>query len=405
MHRFLLILLVVFFVDANCISAQGQRVFKTVPKTDSTACADCDDPINYAPLVAGHTPLKNVRIVIHILQRTDSVANFENTPKDIIWINFLARRVNLVMSCLDTMQLPTESPYIRDTRIRYVVDTIYFHQNNIDWDMYCPKHSSKKCKLRYSKGKSLYRKYVIDDKNMVHRDSAIHLFWGENSAGKGMASGIGDKKWIMICGFYVNYIELHNFWTTSGLFRHELGHSLGLFHTSSGSDKCDDTPNHKTGWDSKPPANNMMDYNSSKKALTECQIGRMHYYLTGKAGTVGDALIRDFCVYDSSTIVIRNGEDYLWKCEKYLKGNLKIEAGATLTIKCKTSFPRAGRLIIEEGGKLILDYGILTNVCGDIWHGVEIVGNRSARKKPIRNGIIVIKNGGKIENAINIPNK
>ena len=57
--------------------------------------------------------------------------------------------------------------------------------------------------------------------------------------------------------------------------------------------------------------------------------------------------------------------------------------------------------IIEQGGKLILDEGIVTNVCGNFWQGIEVWGNKNASQyTPGAQGIVELKNGTVIENAL-----
>ena len=64
---------------------------------------------------------------------------------------------------------------------------------------------------------------------------------------------------------------------TANLIRHELGHCLNLYHTNVGSDFCGDTPTASS--------NNVMHRDGgSQHALTQCQAGRMHYWLNNDAG-------------------------------------------------------------------------------------------------------------------------
>jgi hypothetical protein len=117
----------------------------------------------------------------------------------------------------------------------------------------------------------------------------------ENANGKGRASDIGDKRWITVSGIYALYLANH--WAPANLLNHELGHSLGLLHTWSGNDGCNDTPNNPNCWNvNEPPgctplSNNFMDYNACGCATTICQVNRMHYFLLGGQGNISDCLI------------------------------------------------------------------------------------------------------------------
>ena len=290
------------------------------------------------------------------------------------------------MANLDTMNLPTSSPYIQDSRIRYVLDTIYFHNYDYGYYFY----------LTYTYGSNLYN-YILSDPTVRNKYSAIHIFLGEDNNSSnpihGMASGIGDKKWIILSKTYEMYLQ-GNFWSPSNTLKHELGHSLGLNHTWNG-DECDDTPNNSSCWNGDTCSNNMMDYNACVCALTECQLGRMHYYLMGKAGNISDCLIKDYCTYSSSeTIIINIGEDVVWLCEKYLKGDLIINNNAKLTIKCKISLPQGAKIIVNQGGELVIDGGIITNSCNNNFQAIEVHGGGKLTTK--NNAEILLAGNGKI---------
>jgi len=198
------------------------------------------------------------------------------------------------------MALPTSSPYIRDTRIRFMLVGIYFWKDDLGWDLAC-------LSCYGNKGNYLYDKYVVNNSDVMNKYNSLHVFMGENDRGHGRASGFGDKRWIIMSGCYSYYME-GNHWLPKNLLAHELGHSLGLSHTWCGDDGCSDTPENPNCWNNgdstgdvcggKYPrdyicavaSNNMMDYNANQSALTLCQINMMHYYLLGNAGNISDCV-------------------------------------------------------------------------------------------------------------------
>lgn len=146
-------------------------------------------------------------------------------------------------------------------------------------------------------GNNLFATYVTNKSEVDFKSNSIHIFICENNGGKGRASGIGDKSWITLSGIYAGFLQ-NNTWSVANTLAHELGHTLGLFHTWDWIDKCNDTPNNPNCWNvNEPnngncaiPSNNMMDYNACQCALTICQVNRMHYYLNGN-GNVADCLV------------------------------------------------------------------------------------------------------------------
>ena len=82
---------------------------------------------------------------------------------------------------------------------------------------------------------------------------------------------------------------------------------------------------------------------------------------------------------------------------------VRIESGVTLSVKDDLRMPKGGRIIVEDGAKLLVDGGTITNACGYMWQGIEVWGdpNESADATlPSAQGIVELKNGAVIENAI-----
>lgn len=94
-----------------------------------------------------------------------------------------------------------------------------------------------------------------------------------------------------------------------------------------------------------------------------------------------------------------------WSGDKFVNGDLIIEQGATLTITGTVRLSSESKIIIKQGARLILDGGVLTNSkgCGDFWQGIQVYGtsdkNQFPESNPTHQGLLVVKNGGVIENA------
>jgi hypothetical protein len=82
-------------------------------------------------------------------------------------------------------------------------------------------------------------------------------------------------------------------------------------------------------------------------------------------------------------VTINSDRDIEWNNARNLLGDLKIMG--RLTIKCKISIPQGGNVIVEDGGRLIIDQGLFKNACDNEW------------------GKIIVKSGGLLEmNSTNI---
>lgn len=96
--------------------------------------------------------------------------------------------------------------------------------------------------------------------------------------------------------------------------------------------------------------------------------------------------------YDSRTI-----ENETWESHKSLSGTVTIPNGAILRITGEVKFAADAKIVVEPGGKLIIDGGWLSSGC--MWNGIEVKGNSLMPQDTLTHGLVLIINGGKIQNA------
>ena len=90
-----------------------------------------------------------------------------------------------------------------------------------------------------------------------------------------------------------------------------------------------------------------------------------------------------------------------WSTETYLPVTATIDPNVTLTITGNLLCGGGGRLVVRPGGKLIVDGGVLTSACaGEMWQGIEVVGDRTKRQQSQYQGTVELRNGARIENAL-----
>ena len=80
-------------------------------------------------------------------------------------------------------------------------------------------------------------------------------------------------------------------------------------------------------------------------------------------------------------------------CQAKLSGTINIRNGATLIISCDFYCAENANIIVDAGGKLIINGGTLTSHGDKLWQGITVKG--TAQNK----GEVIITNNGKIENA------
>ena len=64
-----------------------------------------------------------------------------------------------------------------------------------------------------------------------------------------------------------------------------------------------------------------------------------------------------------------------WDTDQVKHNNVYIASGGSLTITAKISFVGGTGLIVQEGGHLVVNGGILTSACVSLWNGVTVYGD------------------------------
>jgi len=342
-------------------------------------------PKHYIPYdsIADLFPTKFIRLNFHYMNDVKGDKNYTG-QEALDFTYYLVDNANKRLLENHKMKLPegNMNPAL-DPRYQYIIQGqsgnpedkgIYFHADD---------------ELYYFLNKGIKRnnyKRAVIDKYAVNLDSVLNVFVmphhpdslkskNYNVSTTGIALGSAVK----IAGLYE---KGEPFWEYATLLNHEIGHVMGLTHTWNTNDGCDDTPKNENCFTQTKEApcdgiisNNLMDYNSSQMAISPCQLGTIHKNIN-ELGSRERSLVRhDWCDYhQDKTIVVSTKQ--VWNGAKDLFGDLVIKSGAALQISGRVSFPISGRIIMEEGAKLILNDAMLHNSCGDKWGGIECYTNQ-----------------------------
>lgn len=357
----------------------------------------CGTSINYAPYpISEHTPTKTLRVAIHVFQKGNGTGNFQDISTDRQTLNNLIDDVNYRLSHIEAPSHGT-SPHIVDSKIQIVLEDIYFYQDDAIWNTI-----SNDSTVTSTMAWSIYNDVILarTDLSFTEKYETLHIIMGQGDyvIHGGAASGIGDKEFIRLSGYYQSNVGPFDINRGGPHLTHELGHCLGLHHSWYSFVGCTDDGNAAEG-----TSNNYMDYSgSSRESFTECQLGRAHYFLMANSTSddIFDCLIPDYCSYNSdNNISINSGQDILWNSSKYLKGNVIINNNGKLTINCAISLPKDAEIIIQSGGELILDHGDLDNACEqNKWKGITVEngGYLEVESSIISDYNIKVESGGTI---------
>jgi len=105
------------------------------------------------------------------------------------------------------------------------------------------------------------------------------------------------------------------------------------------------------------------------------------------------------CLLEMDTISHIISTDTTWADTTYVNFEVIIDSGACLTISGYTAFAPEVMILVNPGGKLILDRAYLTKACPDLWDGIEVRGSDTSQFYNEYFGIVEIRDSSIIEFA------
>ena len=369
---------------------------------------------NWIPDSLG-TPEKTLHINFNIWQRSDGTGNLIDDAWTRTRLHDMAAIVNAKYQAapMAAWSIAYPVPHLSYTKFRVVVDSIYFYQDpSSDSSFYYGGNGP----VTYGHNIKLDSLLTADHPERC-RALNIHLT-GSQWSGVGGYSDYGS-----IESFYrvdMDVSTQHD-WSMGEHWAHEIGHSFDLWHTydQGWSQTCYggvdflwdmyDTTTACINFCSScllppGPLNNNLMGNGDNFHKSRLQLGIMHRSSVLENFRNINYGVRDH-VTGYHTIPWNVTTDETWDFSMKTYQDLVVKTGATLTVQCELQFvPQAG-IIIEPGGRLIVDGGRLTGewYYQDFWRGIEVWGsnahNQSPSYHPTHQGMVVLKNGAVIEHA------
>ncbi len=364
-------------------------------------------------------PVKTLHVNLNIWQRTDGTGNLSNIPEHISRLKQIMEWVNMKYENVNPNAIPPLTYSVEsftDSKIRIVLDSIYFYQDP----------SSDSAYYYGGNGQQTYGHNILLDNyienNFPERTRALNIhLTGSEWSGVGGYSAYGS-----IESFYRRNPDMannpvHDWWFHLH-WAHEIGHSFDLWHT------------YGVGWQQncKLPYYDFLtdlydinfpcsgscdiclitDYNNNLMGgddeghITGLQMGIIHRSTMLRNLHNVNYNLRDHVTgYTSTPYEITQNETWDFSIKFYQ--DIIVKAGNTLTIQCEVQMVPNTKIIVEPNAKLIIDGGLITNeyYYNLPWQGIQVWGDKTqsqycAPGQACAQGSLELINGATIENAI-----
>ncbi len=133
---FALIFIMFFFLST--IYAQEMDCGSTGTTTVSPR-SGCDEWGDYSSIDVSKTPIKTIRVTLHIFQKNDGTGNFVPytstgaKTSDYWWLKGVIDNASSKMGTLQPMRIPSTSEFLPDSRIRLELMNIYVWPDSSLW--------------------------------------------------------------------------------------------------------------------------------------------------------------------------------------------------------------------------------------------------------------------------------
>ncbi len=174
---------------------------------------------------------------------------------------------------------------------------------------------------------------------------------------------------------------------------HEVGHNFDLRHCNDCFDIVAQEPDNE---DLNNPHVMNNEGNVDRTYLSNANLRHSHWALSNTA-------VRRYAtnIEAENYLVIDDDFEIDWDYKCYQ--NIRVKAPAVLTISCNLRMLKDAEIIVEQGARLVVDEGSISNWWPQhTWRGIYVEGDANAFQGSLNNttmGVVEIKNGSLITGA------
>ncbi len=384
------------------------------------------------PLNQTFNAYKTIRLVVNIWNDDNGAGNYQNNTATITGItDAIAELENMYHANLTVPSDPVLGfNYESDTKIRFELVSIRFWDNTAIWNAPCVQQSL------YDAYNAINFTTCPECRTSVN----LHIIRANQCGG---AMGFTELPVVNSMDPVIAPVNVISVkvgpapdpYTYARHWAHELGHTLDLLHTYWDTQGCFGSENLRNDnlhlledvfgpsqlfcgfpvfctWGQNDRCyfiplsscdaqftpldnchNNVMSNNAFAYSTSTQQIGRMHRTLKTRNTS------KYAWGYDPQPYYVQQDETWDFRIKFYQ--DIVVPAGVTLTVKCEVQMVPQAQIIVELGGKLIVDGGTIREaVFSDArWKGIIVYGNNSVPQNDPDQGVLELINGGTIQGA------
>lgn len=399
-------------------------------------------PQHWIPDLTNNTPIKTLRVNFIICQKEDGTGHLVDSPATRDKLQDLVDSVNyrfahsIPKGYPSTCELSYAPIGVFDTKIRiHLNDILFVPDTNLFYHHGGSAASIDALHALYPETEESFNIFWVDT---VFRNSG---YWGKYSNFHSTADAIFTE------GVKSNFYITHE--TMIGHFVHEISHGLGLHHIYNGPeprninhfdflgdvwggckepamvdvtnpcfDNCGigsnpcpctvtdpDVVCHLKAscfFNNHPDPNPLMSGKVPAFYISPLQAGRFHRALSlyDNPFVINNTQMPQYVVEETSYSSPFNiTSDQTWDFSIKMYQDIVVKPGNTLTITCNVLMPLNGKIIVEPGGKLVVDGGTISCAHDGLWRGIQVWGNSSLSQSPSNQGYLIVKNEAIIEHA------